>query len=155
MSYAKEIERIYKMEGIKGFTRGYSAMMLRDGPGFGLYFCVFNFLKRQFGVSDSDRIDSNYHGMSQKEIGLRQFLSGGLAGCSTWTLAYPADSLKTQMQTVGFKHMSVISLLRYTVATHGFLHLYRGVHVQLLRAFPSTSTSMLVFETVKSKMRDS
>jgi hypothetical protein len=28
-------------------------------------------------------------------------MSGGIAGCITWTLAYPADTIKTRMQTVG------------------------------------------------------
>jgi len=100
MSYMKEISRIYKREGIKGFSRGYQGMLIRDGPGFGLYFMVFENNKRRLGVSDQDRINHNYHGMSESQIGLRQAVSGGVAGCLTWTLAYPADTIKTKLQTV-------------------------------------------------------
>lgn len=70
--------------------------MMRDGPGFGIYFCVFEALKRKTGVSEADR-DQGYNGLSSKQVAFRQFISGGLAGCSTWTIAYPADVLKTNI----------------------------------------------------------
>ena len=64
MSYPDEIKRIYELEGIKGFSRGYQGMLLRDGPGFGIYFCGFEMMKRNFGVSENDRIEFGYYGMS-------------------------------------------------------------------------------------------
>ena len=99
MSYRKEIKRIYQTEGIKGFSRGYQGLLIRDGPGFAIYFCTFEALKRKFGVSEKDRIDHHYYGMSQTDVNLRKFLSGGLSGCMTWTIAYPADTIKTNMQS--------------------------------------------------------
>ena len=66
MSYATEIKRIYELEGIKGFSRGYQGMLLRDGPGFGIYFCGFEMMKRKFGVSENDRIEFEYYGMSER-----------------------------------------------------------------------------------------
>ena len=38
-------------------------MLMRDGPGFGIYFTVFNINKRWFGVSDDDR-HYKFHGLS-------------------------------------------------------------------------------------------
>lgn len=52
LSYREEIKRIYKDDGVKGFTRGYSGMLLRDAPGFAIYFCMFDFLKRSFGATN-------------------------------------------------------------------------------------------------------
>jgi len=49
------ISEIYAKEGMKGFTRGYQGMLLRDGPGFGLYFTLFEAVKRRLGVSEKDR----------------------------------------------------------------------------------------------------
>lgn len=46
MSYREEIQKIYETEGMRGFTRGWSGMLIRDGPGFGLYFAMFEFFKR-------------------------------------------------------------------------------------------------------------
>lgn len=39
-------------------------MLLRDGPGFGLYFCGFELVKRKFGVSENDKLFYNYYGMT-------------------------------------------------------------------------------------------
>lgn len=44
--------KIYKREGLKGFTRGYSSMLIRDAPGYALYFAQYDYLKRVFGVKN-------------------------------------------------------------------------------------------------------
>ena len=73
--------------------KGYQGMFLRDAPGFAFYFCSYEFIKRQLGVTDSEGkliiTDAN------KSASL--FLSGGIAGVSTWILCYPADFLKTRL----------------------------------------------------------
>ena len=71
----------------------------------------------------------------------------------TWTVAYPADTLKTKLQTAkNSQGNNMILLARGLIKEHGFLYLYRGLHVQLLRAFPSTACSMLVLETTKAAL---
>ncbi len=40
-------------------------MLLRDGPGFGIYFMGFEMVKRSLGVSEHDRTEFNYYGMSE------------------------------------------------------------------------------------------
>ena len=83
-------------------------MLLRDGPGFGVYFAMFEVNKRKLGVSEKDRVDHNYHGMSQLQVAARKFISGGVAGCATWTVAYPADTLKTRLQSAKTCDMSLV-----------------------------------------------
>ena len=63
MSYRKEIARIYKVEGLKGFFRGYQGMFIRDTPGFGIYFSSYEMFKRYWGVSERDKTEHNYHGL--------------------------------------------------------------------------------------------
>lgn len=99
MSYKKEIIRIYSTEGVKGFLRGYQGMFIRDAPGFGIYFSTYEFLKRSWGVSEVDKNEHNYHGMSSNQVSLRLFLGGGFSGMATWFICYPADHLKTRLQT--------------------------------------------------------
>lgn len=50
MSYREEIAKIYELEGLKGFTRGWTGMFFRDAPGFGVYFCLFEMFKRGLDV---------------------------------------------------------------------------------------------------------
>ena len=64
MNYTKEIKRIYKNEGLRGFAKGYQGMFLRDAPGFGIYFTTYEFLKRSFNVSDSEKYTEKYKSMS-------------------------------------------------------------------------------------------
>jgi hypothetical protein len=46
MSYRQEISKIYSEEGLMGFTRGYTGMLMRDSPGFGIYFTLYEIFKR-------------------------------------------------------------------------------------------------------------
>lgn len=55
MSYRQEISTIYKNEGMIGFTRGYTGMLMRDSPGFGVYFCTFEFLKRLMNLPEREK----------------------------------------------------------------------------------------------------
>jgi hypothetical protein len=54
LSYKAEIRRIYQTEGLKGFTRGYSGMLMRDAPGYALYFLLFDQFKRTLGINPKD-----------------------------------------------------------------------------------------------------
>jgi hypothetical protein len=55
MSYREEISRIYKSEGLYGFSRGYTGLLMRDSPGFGFYFCMFEALKRAIDLPERER----------------------------------------------------------------------------------------------------
>lgn len=70
-------------------------MILRDAPGFGYYFCLFELFKRGLNVHVKEQ-DKN---SSKLDIGLRKFISGGTAGVLTWFLVYPMDTVKSRMQT--------------------------------------------------------
>lgn len=104
MSYREEIAKIYENEGLKGFTRGYTAMLLRDSPGFALYFCTFEFLKRFFRIPEKEELVKNSEACTSKyclgvTLAFEKFLCGGTAGCLTWFTCYPFDTIKTKMQT--------------------------------------------------------
>jgi hypothetical protein len=55
---------IYKNEGLKGFTRGYSSMLVRDTFTWGIYFMIFDLAKRRLGVCEEDRLIS-YSGLPE------------------------------------------------------------------------------------------
>ena len=63
-TYRQLITTIYREDGMRGFTRGYKGMLLRDGPGFAIYFSAFGYLKSELGVSDIDR-EANYSGLTE------------------------------------------------------------------------------------------
>ena len=67
-------------------------MLVRDIPGFGIYFGSFEAFKTLLRVHDGQP-----DGMGYWSFAFRKFLSGGLSGVVTWTIAFPADAIKTKM----------------------------------------------------------
>ena len=152
VTYWGEIKSIYQREGFFGFTRGYSGQMLRDVPGFALYFGLFELIKIKMKVSDQDRRQSNYSGLSEKAVFMRKFVSGGMAAILSWTVLFPLDTLKTQMQSTQAARVNGLRFLYRSVKENGLRAQYRGVHVQLMRSFPTGACTMLVLDTVRTKL---
>jgi solute carrier family 25 carnitine/acylcarnitine transporter 20/29 len=91
--YLEELTQIYKAEGMKGFTRGYTGLLIRDVPGFAIYFGSFEANKKFLGVHETGK----YGELTASEVAFRKFISGGFAGVITWTIAFPADTIKTKI----------------------------------------------------------
>lgn len=68
-------------------------MMLRDAPGFAWYFMAYELLKRNLV-----KLDKNI-GEKPGLQSAAQLFAGGFAGTTTWIICYPADFLKTRLQT--------------------------------------------------------
>jgi solute carrier family 25 carnitine/acylcarnitine transporter 20/29 len=153
MSYREEITRVFRQEGWIGFTRGYTAMLCRDSPGFGLYFCLFEAFKKATGIPSLEHRLHEEGKHTSTELIVKKFLVGGIAGCITWTFCYPMDTVKSKMQTYqGTDRLKLRTVVRQVALEQGVSKLYRGIHVQLLRAFPSTATSLLIYETVSESL---
>ena len=54
LSYKEEFKLIYQNEGLSGFTRGYAGILIRDVPGFAIWFGAFEAFKELFRV-DTDQ----------------------------------------------------------------------------------------------------
>lgn len=137
MSYREEIAKIYQNEGLMGFTRGYTGMLLRDTPGFGLYFCLYEFFKRSLHIPQIEeriRKQENTHSATfislEASLFIRKFFSGGTAGVVTWFVCYPFDTVKTKMQNhQGTDRLHLRAVILDVVRTTGVRTLYRGIHV--------------------------
>lgn len=77
-------------------------------------------------------------------------IAGGLTGALTWAVVYPFDVIKTQIQTAPIdtpKHERTISaVFTRLVKEHGWRHLFRGLSVTCLRAFPVNGLIFPVYE---------
>lgn len=62
--------------------------MLRDVPAFGAWFFTYEYLKAWLAAP------------GRKPGVVAQLLSGGVAGCASWLISFPADVIKSRVQTM-------------------------------------------------------
>ena len=123
MSYREEINNIYKYEGLYGFTRGYSAMLIVEIPTCGFYFCSYEFFKKLFRVS-REYVDSEEFNFS---VVFRKFLAGGINGMISWTIIYPLDCIRSAMFTARDTRLSFYETGKRIVQESGVKRLFQGV----------------------------
>ncbi|XP_052343483.1 solute carrier family 25 member 48-like isoform X35 [Oncorhynchus keta] len=100
------ISSILRTEGIRGLYRGAGAMVLRDVPGYTLYFIPYALFRRW--LSPEGR--SSPHPCTV-------WVSGGLAGSISWVTATPADVF----YLVGHGYSSRrVSVYRFYLVGHGY-----------------------------------
>lgn len=77
--------------------------MIRDAPSYGIYFWVYEGMKRLLEVDQTQ----NASGSNAWKL----LLAGGMAGAVSWTSIYPLDVVKSrlQMQVVDERTSSVIT----------------------------------------------
>ena len=97
---------------------GLSACMMREVPGYAIYFKTYYALDKYKPLKYVNI--TNEYGTS--------FIYGGLSGMTVWSILYPIDTIKTNMQ---YYNTSFISATRELVKTR---KLYNGVGLGVLRA---------------------
>lgn len=120
------LSHIYRAEGLRGVFRGLSVTALREGPGVGAYFLIYEFLTRS---NDNAPIST-----------LHMLMAGGLAGSGSWLLAYPVDVIKTRLQVSYIPYIFSISV-KMSLACVGTLFLL----VLSLRQCPGDCSYLLPF----------
>ena len=116
--------------------------LLREVPGNGGWFAAYHFFGRL--MSGTGRAgDANQ---------FSQLIAGGLAGMAYWGLPYPMDTIKSTVQTMppGTKTLAVAKKL---IQERGFLGLYRGCGVTLVRSFPGNAVTFWMAERIHTYLR--
>ncbi|TKC40720.1 hypothetical protein EI555_014729, partial [Monodon monoceros] len=158
---------IVRTEGLAGLYRGASAMLLRDVPGYCLYFIPYVFL--------SDWITPEAHtGPSPCAV----WLAGGMAGAISWGTATPMDVVKSRLQADGVyinKYKGVLDCISQSYQKEGLKGpawdrglrgwaaapalalpsvaglrkvqvFFRGITVNAVRGFPMSAAMFLGYE---------
>uniref|UniRef100_A0A087XRH3 Solute carrier family 25 member 48 n=2 Tax=Poecilia TaxID=8080 RepID=A0A087XRH3_POEFO len=132
------ISSILQTQGIQGLYRGAGAMILRDVPGYALYFIPYAVFCDLLTPSSS----SSPHPCSI-------WLAGGLAGSISWVTATPADVVKSRMQAdaqLQKKYKGVLHCIVQSYRAEGAEVFFRGASVNAIRGFPMSSTMFLMYE---------
>ncbi|XP_029515136.1 solute carrier family 25 member 48-like [Oncorhynchus nerka] len=132
------ISSILRTEGIRGLYRGAGAMVLRDVPGYTLYFIPYALFRRW--LSPEGR--SSPHPCTV-------WVSGGLAGSISWVTATPADVVKSRLQADALharKYRGIVHCVVQSYKTEGIHVFFRGASVNAIRGFPMSATMFLGYE---------
>jgi solute carrier family 25 carnitine/acylcarnitine transporter 20/29 len=121
-------QQIVQSHGLRGLYRGMASTCWREGPGFGFYFVSYDLVRDK--ITQVARCDEHSF--------MASFLAGGFAGCFVWASTYPFDIIKTRIQTAPLDapSLKIATVARSLIRKEGFLSLYRGLGVTLIRAFP-------------------
>lgn len=87
----------------KGLYQGGWITMIRDAPSYGVYFWVYEGLKRILEVDSALGSSAN---------AWKLLFAGGMAGAVSWTVIYPIDVVKSrlQMQVIAPSQMAGVSV---------------------------------------------
>ena len=128
-----------KQEGIiKGLFRGHVSTMCREIPG---NFCFF-------GVYELTCKALIPPGGSKKDLDVSAHMLGGiLSGCAYWTAFYPADTVKSLMQShPAYAQLGFGDSFTAIYRSQGVRGLYRGLGVTLAKSAPATALIFACYE---------
>ncbi|KAK9518494.1 hypothetical protein VZT92_023800 [Zoarces viviparus] len=132
------ISSILQTEGLQGLYRGAGAMILRDVPGYTLYFIPYTIF---CNLLKPDGTSSLHPGSI--------WLAGGLAGSISWVTATPADVVKSRLQAdaqLQRKYKGILHCIVHSYKTEGAQVFFRGASVNAVRGFPMSATMFLTYE---------
>jgi len=146
--YKGALECIYRIcatESPFGLMRGLTGTLVREIPGnvawFGAYEAVcWSFRQQQ--VDKDAKLNPGIY-----------MLAGACAGVAYWTLPYPADTVKSRIQTAPTgQRLKFWPTLQEILQKEGMRGLYRGWGVTALRAAPSNAAVFYAYEMCMAAM---
>mmetsp|Transcript_13804 Transcript_13804/g.44184 ORF Transcript_13804/g.44184 Transcript_13804/m.44184 type:complete len:314 (-) Transcript_13804:120-1061(-) len=127
--------------GISEYYRGFTGVLLRNGPSNALFFLLRTPVKNALPPTRSRSMSLMY-----------DFVSGSLLGASISTLFYPINVIKTHMmQRVGGRFIGPVRAVRQVLAVRGsWSKIYRGAHLNFTRACLSWGIINCTYEALGS-----
>eukprot|EP00930_Biecheleria_cincta_P031100 TRINITY_DN21578_c0_g1_i1.p1 TRINITY_DN21578_c0_g1~~TRINITY_DN21578_c0_g1_i1.p1 ORF type:complete len:325 (+),score=66.38 TRINITY_DN21578_c0_g1_i1:29-976(+) len=134
------ILRTVQAEGVAGLWRGNLSTLAREVPGNMAWFGVYEAGMR--GV----QISRNYQ--RKKDVPLIwSAFCGSFAGVAYWLIPYPADTVKSKIQTdTRFRGQSFLQVLQTVLKEEGVVGLYKGCGITCARAVPSHALVFYFYE---------
>ncbi|KAK5127108.1 hypothetical protein LTR85_008468 [Meristemomyces frigidus] len=141
---------VFRREGLRGFWRGQFGTFVRETGGSSAWFggneATLLYLKKRIAKREDKAVADVKLELSQ------QLIAGAVAGVSYNFLFYPADTIKSKMQTGELTHVrpTFTNVGKELWRAHGLKGLYRGCGITCVRSAPS---SALIF-TIVARLHD-
>lgn len=144
------VARVFREEGLLGFWRGQLGTLIRETGGSAAWFGGYE------GVSSLLRSYSAQESAEALPV-YQQMIAGASAGISYNFLFYPADTIKSRMQTADVSTLTAngerqtfVSVARALWRQQGLKGMYRGCGITCARSAPSSAFIFSVYEGLRS-----
>lgn len=142
------ISSIYCHQGPKGFWHGQMGTLIRETGGSAAWFGSYEGMSALFRKWDKITLKESLP-MYQ------QMTAGAVAGMSYNFIFYPADTIKSRMQTEDVRDIAggrrTFTAVGKTVwQQHGLKGLYRGCGITVARSAPSSAFIFTIYEALRT-----
>jgi mitochondrial ornithine carrier protein len=144
------IASIYRHQGLSGYWHGQLGTLIRETGGSAAWFGGYEGVKLLFKGRDSQVSPTK-----DEDLPIYQRLAAGaVAGMSYNFLFFPADTIKSRMQTEDVSGLTggkstFGAVGRAIWKQHGLKGLYRGCGITVGRSIPSSAFIFTVYEELK------
>jgi len=141
---------IYRHQGLLGYWHGQFGTFIRETGGGAAWFGGYEGMKLLFKKTSTSSITDDDLPVYQRMV------SGSVAGMAYNFLFYPADTIKSRMQTEDVKRLtggkSTFSAVGKALwKEHGLKGMYRGCGITVGRSIPSSAFIFTVYEELKKR----
>ncbi|PKS06659.1 hypothetical protein jhhlp_007409 [Lomentospora prolificans] len=151
------IKDIYRHHGLLGFFHGGLGTLIREAGGGAAWFGTKATISKMFydRKAQAASTPEQREEILSKPLPLwQQAFAGACAGMSYNFLFFPADTIKSRMQTAPIgQSVKSQSFLAEGVALwkqHGLRGMYRGCGITVMRSAPSSAFIFMVFDGLKT-----
>jgi len=147
------IASIYRHQGLAGYWHGQLGTFIRETGGGAAWFGGYEGMKMLFKARDTTITTDADFAVWQRMV------SGSAAGAAYNFMFYPADTIKSRMQTEDVKlltggKMTFRSVGEALWRQHGLKGMYRGCGITVARSVPSSAFIFTVYEELKKRWPD-
>ena len=144
----------FREGGILGFWHGQLGTLIRETGGTAVWFSSYEGVCTIFKRRQSRRTGVRTEEITNAGLALyQQLLAGAIAGPSYNLAFYPADTIKSRMQTevAGSRgHATFWHVGRALWREQGVRGFYRGAGITVGRAAPSSAVIFMIYESLKT-----
>ncbi|KAK5957427.1 mitochondrial ornithine carrier protein [Knufia fluminis] len=141
------IRTIFTTQGISGFWHGQLGTLIRETGGSAAWFGSYEATKILFR-----KYDKNIEKIDEVKI-WQQMLGGAAAGMSYNFVFYPADTIKSRMQTEDASVLkgrtTFLGVGKELWQQQGLKGFYRGCGITVFRAAPSSAIIFTIYEALR------
>jgi ornithine carrier protein len=135
----------FRTNGICGLYQGHTGTLLREIAGGVAWFGVYEYsVKRMISASKFEK--------TKQDLSTWQLMgAGALAGMSYNAALYPADVVKSRMQSGLHGNDGFLTVTRQLFRNQGFRVFFRGFGITVARSAPSSGVIFLTYEWLSRK----